>query len=411
MLDIFVARQPIFDRQDRLVAYELLYRGNPSATQAVGVDSTQMSTDTIMQTLLGMGFDRVAAGKQAFVNIDRNVLLESRFDVFEPHSVVLELLETVACDEDTRAACEALVRSGYTLALDDFVYSPSYDPLLRIARIVKVDVLDRPLEDLQEVMRQLAPFEVCCLAERVETAEVHAQCSALGFELFQGYFYARPEILAGREVPVQQANILRLLNLLRDTDASDQQLEDAFRADLLLTYKLLRIVNSASVGGKGVDSIKHAIRLLGRGALHRWLALVLVSSLATGSGTQSELVTTAMQRARMCELVAEALDRRSEGGALFMVGLFSLLDALMRAPMEEILSKLDLAEDLRRVLLQREGPYAPTLALVEAYEGARWDDMVNGAASLGLGIRQVPELYTQAVDWAREQSESMKGES
>lgn len=410
MLDIFVARQPIFDLQDQLVAYELLYRGSPSATQAVGVDSTQMSTDTIVQTMLGMGFDRVAAGKRAFVNIDRNVLLESRFELLEPHSVVLELLETVACDDDTRAACEALVKRGYSLALDDFVYNPSYDPLLRIAQIVKVDVLDRSVDELREVMRELAPFKVRCLAERVETAEVHAQCAELGFELFQGYFYARPEILAGREVPVQQANILRLLNLLRDTDASDQQLEDAFRADLLLTYKLLRIVNSAAVGGKGVDSIKHAIRLLGRGALHRWLALLLVSSLATGSGTQSELVTMAMQRARMCELVAEALGRRAEGGALFMVGLFSLLDALMRAPMDEILARLDLAEDLRRVLLTREGPYAPTLALVEAYEGARWDEMVDGAARVGLGIREVPELYTQAVDWAREQAESFKND-
>ena len=408
MLDIFVARQPIFDLQDQLVAYELLYRGSPSATQAVGVDSTQMSTDTIVQTMLGMGFDRVAAGKRAFVNIDRNILLESRFELLEPHSVVLELLETVACDDDTRAACEALVKRGYSLALDDFVYNPSYDPLLRIAHIVKVDVLDRTVDELREVMRELAPFKVRCLAERVETAEVHAQCAELGFELFQGYFYARPEILAGREVPVQQANILRLLNLLRDTDASDQQLEDAFRADLLLTYKLLRIVNSAAVGGKGVDSIKHAIRLLGRGALHRWLALLLVSSLATGSGTQSELVTMAMQRARMCELVAEALGRRGEGGALFMVGLFSLLDALMRAPMEEILARLDLAEDLRRVLLARQGPYAPTLALVEAYEGARWDEVVDGAARVGLGLRQVPELYTQAADWAREQAESLK---
>ncbi|HEU4631066.1 MAG TPA: HDOD domain-containing protein [Gemmatimonadaceae bacterium] len=408
MLDIFVARQPIFDRQDRLVAYELLYRGNPSATHAVGVDSTQMSTDTIVQTLLGMGFERVVADKQAFVNIDRNVLLESRFDLLDPRSVVLELLESVACDDETRAACEALVRRGYTLALDDFVYSPAYDPLLRIARIVKVDVLDRPVEDLQLLLQELARFDVRCLAERVENAEVHAQCAALGFELFQGYFYARPEILSGREVPVQQANILRLLNLLRDADASDQQLEDAFRGDLLLTYKLLRIVNSAAVGAKGVESIRHAIQLLGRGALHRWLALVLVSSLATGSGTQNELVTMAMQRARLCELVAEALGRRGEGGALFMVGLFSLLDALMRAPMAELLARLDLSDDLRRVLLTREGRYAPMLRLVEAYETARWDDLFAEAAALGLDAGQVPELYAQAVAWAREQAESME---
>lgn len=408
MLDIFLARQPIFDREDRLVAYELLYRGNPSDTRAHGATSAQMATDTIAQTLLGMGFDRVTGGKRAFVNIDRTVLLNGQFQLLDPNAVVLELLETVVCDTETHPACEALVERGYTLALDDFVYGPSYDPLLRLSSIVKVDVLDRPMAELEEVMGQLRPFGVRCLAERVENADVHAQCMAMGFELFQGYFYARPEMLSGREVPVQQANILRLLNLLRNPDASDAEVEDAFRADVLLTYKLLRIVNSAALGGMGVDSIRHAVQLLGRAALHRWLALLLVSSFTTSSGTQSELVTIAMQRARMCELVAEALGRRRDGGALFMVGLFSLLDALMRVPMAEILDRLDLAADLRRVLVERTGPYAATLRLAEAYEAARWDDVFAAAAEVGLPLDRVPELYAQAVDWTRERSDPLK---
>ena len=403
MLDVFVARQPIFDREDRLVAYELLYRGGPSHTTARGISATQMSTDTIAQTLFGMGLDRVTGGKRAFVNIDREVLLDERFTPLDPEAVVLELLETVACDAETRPACEELVRRGYTLALDDFVYSPSYDPLLRLARIVKVDVLDRPVEELAEVMERLRPFDVRCLAERVENAEVHATCAALGFELFQGYFYARPEVLSGQEVPVAQANILRLLNLLRDTDASDTDVEEAFRTDLTLTYQLLRIVNSASVGGSGVDSIRHAVRLVGRSALHRWLALLFVSSFATARGTEGELVTLAIQRARLCELVGEALGRR-DGGALFMAGLFSLLDALMRRPMPEILARLDLAPDLRQALLERRGPLAPTLRMVEAYEEARWDDFLAGARELGLPAEQVPELYARAAVWARDRA-------
>ena len=403
MLDVFVARQPIFDREDRLVAYELLYRGNPSDAAATGMSSAQMSTDTIAQTLLGMGLDRVTGGKRAFVNIDREVLLDERFAMLDPSTVVLELLETIACDAETRDACESLVGRGYTLALDDFVYSPSYDPLLRLADIVKVDVLNRPAAELATVVEQLRPFGVRCLAERVETAEVHAVCADLGFELFQGYFYARPEILAGQEVPVGQAGTLRLLNLLRDADASDAAVEEAFRADLTLTYQLLRIVNSASVGGSGVDSIRHAVRLLGRAALHRWLALLFVSSFATASGTSHELVTVAIQRARMCELAAEALGRR-DGGALFMAGLFSLLDALMRRPMREILDRVDLSPELRLVLLERAGPLAPVLRLVEDYESARWDDLFTVADGLGLATEAVPELYLRAAVWARERT-------
>lgn len=408
MLDVFVARQPIFDRQDSLVAYELLYRGNPTENRAAGVSATQMATDTLVRTLLSMGLDRVTGGKTAFVNVSRDVLLSDQFQVLDPASVVIELLETIACDSETRPACESLVRRGYTLALDDFVYSPSYDPLLRLARIVKVDVLDQPVDELREIMAILQPFRVRCLAERVENAEVHAQCAELGFELFQGYFYARPEILSGREMPVQQANIIRLLNLLRNPDASDPQIEDAFRADMVLSFKLLRIVNSAALGGMGIESIKHAIQLLGRGSLHRWLSLLLVSSLTTSNGVHNELVTTAMQRARFCELIAETRGRRRESGALFMVGLFSLLDALLGKPMDEILAQVDLAAELHEVLLHRTGSYAPVLRLVEAYETARWDDVVSESAALGLPLPEVPELYAQAVDWTRQRDDPLR---
>ena len=408
MLDVFVARQPIFDRQDNLVAYELLYRGNPTENRAAGVSVTQMATDTLVRTLLSMGLDRVTGGKTAFINVTREVLLSDQFQVLDPSSVVIELLESIACDAETQPACASLVRRGYTLALDDFVYSPSYDPLLRMARIVKLDVLDRPMEELREVMDILEPFRVSCLAERVENAEVHAQCAALGFELFQGYFYARPEILSGREMPVQQANIIRLLNLLRNPDASDPQIEDAFRADMVLSFKLLRIVNSAALGGMGIESIKHAVQLLGRGSLHRWLSLLLVSSLTTSNGVHNELVTMAMQRARFCELIAETRGRRRESGALFMVGLFSLLDALLRKPMEEILAQVDLTTELRDVLLHRSGPHASTLRLVEAYETACWDDVVTESGALGLPLSEVPELYAQAVDWTRQRHDPLR---
>jgi EAL and modified HD-GYP domain-containing signal transduction protein len=410
-LDIALARQPIFDREDRLVAYELLYRDRPPENRVVdihGASSTRMSSDTITRTFIGMGLGRVTGGKRAFVNVDRRMLLDGSVGVLDPRNVVLELLESVVCDGETVAACEALVGRGYTLALDDFEYAPSYDPLLRLATIVKLDVLDRPDDELRQALERVRPFGVRCLAERVETAGVHRRCAALGFELFQGYFYARPEMLSGREVPVQQANLIRLLNLLRDPDTTDERIEDVFRGDLPLAYKLLRIVNSAGVGASlgrsGVDSIAHAIRLLGRGVLHRWLALLLVSSFATPNGVRGELVTAAMQRARMCELLAETTGRRRDAGALFMAGLFSLLDALMRAPMAEVIDRLDLAPELRGALLEREGPYAPTLRLVEAFEGGRWDDVTRAADALPLSLTELSELYARAVEWARERA-------
>ncbi len=402
MLDLFLARQPIFDRNDQLVAYELLYRRNPVENAAgTSVSVTRMSSDTLVQSLLTMGMERVTAGKTAFVNVDREMLLADPFDILDANGVVIELLETIACDDATLAAARSLARRGFTVALDDFVYDESFDPFLRLARIVKVDVLGRSPEELRVAIERLQPFDVRLLAERVEDAEVHRQCAEMGFELFQGYFYARPEIMSGREVASGQASIIALLNLLRDPEATDVELEDAFRKDLMMTYKLLRIVNSGAFGGIGIESIKHAIRLLGRASLHRWLSLLLISSLASSSEVQNELVTIAMQRARMCELVVEALGRKRERDAAFMVGLFSLLDVLMRVPMDEILERVNLTDDLRQVLLERTGPHAPLLRLVEAYEKARWDDVFAEAATLGLPLDQVPGLYAEAVVWAR----------
>ena len=415
-LDIALARQPIFDIEDRLVAYELLYRDSARARSAADVadgaaaaDSTRMSSDTIARTLLGMGLGRVTGGKRAFINVDRRMLLDGSVRVLDPARVVLELLESISCDEETLPACRALVDAGYTLALDDYVHAPSYEPLLRLATIVKVDVLGRPPDELSGLLATLKPFDVQCLAERVETAEVHASCAELGFELFQGYFYARPETLAGREVPVQQANLIRLLNVLRDVDTSDTEIETIFRGDLTLTYRLLRIVNSAASGRGGVDSIAHAIRLLGRTALHRWLGLLLVSSFATVSEVRNELVTTAMVRARFCELLADAAGREREGGALFMAGLFSLLDALMRLPMADVVARLDLTPELHDALLVRTGPHAGMLRLAEAYETGCWEEVLAEADRCGVSLDVLPECYAKAVEWARERAAESAG--
>jgi EAL and modified HD-GYP domain-containing signal transduction protein len=262
---VALARQPIFDREDRLHGYELLSRDSPLENRAVarpGVSPTAMSSDTITRAFLDLGIADVTHGRLAFLNVDRTMLLDGSVEVLDPRTVVLELLETIACDPEVLAACTTLVAKGYTLALDDFVYDETYDPLLRLVRIVTIDTLGRSDAELRDVLAKVHPFGVRRLAERVESAADHARCLALGFDLFQGYFYARPEMLSGQRVPTQQARLIRLLNLLRDSHASDALVEAEFRADPKLSYQLLRIVNSAGVGHSGVTSIGHALRLL-----------------------------------------------------------------------------------------------------------------------------------------------------
>jgi EAL and modified HD-GYP domain-containing signal transduction protein len=192
------------------------------------------------------------------------------------------------------------------------------------------------------------------------------------------------------------------MNLLRDPDATDGAIEDAFRGDVSLTYKLLRTVNSASVGGRGIESIRHAVRLTGRAALHKWLSLLLVTSVVSKDGVEAEVVRTALQRARMCEGVAlHARDRRASEG-LFMVGLFSLLDAILKVPLPEMLRRIDLSDEVRLALLARSGPYAPTLSVVEAYEHASWDVVDAECRSLGIDATLLGEVYLEAGRWTAE---------
>ncbi len=402
-MTVFVARQPVFDTTSRIAGYELLFRGDGTATAAGGVDSNTMSARVITNAFLGIGIKELTGGVPAYVNFTRSQLVNGTYELFDRDAVVIELLETVQADDVTVAVCRRMVDAGYTLALDDFVYDRSFHPLLELASIVKVDVLDRPDADVQRVLDQVRPFKVRLLAERVETEAVHARCKAMGFELFQGYFYARPEMMTKEDIEAGQMAILRLLNLLRDANATDDQLDLAFRGDPGLCYKLLRIVNSAASGRSGVESIPHAIRLIGRVALHRWLAVILAGSFAARGGATSELAFVALARARLCELMAQAAGNKAASNAMFMTGLFSMMDALMRAPMAMVLSRVAVAPEVRSALLTRTGAQAPALLLAEAYEKGDFDVASSLAGTVGVGADAVVTLYVQAVSWAREQ--------
>ncbi|MDF1503746.1 EAL domain-containing protein [Roseisolibacter sp. H3M3-2] len=406
--DVFVARQPIFDERDRLFAYELLYRSGTTQNFANGVSADQMCTDTVIHALLSIGLSPLTGGTLAFVNMTRDFLLSGQYQLFEPKSVVIELLESVEPEPEVIAACTELRRRGYTLALDDFVNAPGYEPLIRLAQIIKLDVLNKSEAEVKRAADDLRKYGVRLLAERVETAEVRDMCRRHGYTLFQGYYYSRPQIVSHRELSVEHSTMVRLLNLLEDQKAGDAEIENAFKGDPSLSYKLLRIANSAAFGGRDVTSIGFALRMVGRAVLHRWLTVLLVSSVASNSGIGHELVLAALVRARLAELVGERTGRRSQMGPLFLVGLFSLLDALLRMPMQGILERMAIAQDVKDALLTRSGPYAGTLALVEAQERGDWSAVVDAAESVALTPAQVSGLYTEALAWAGERTSSWR---
>lgn len=403
-MDVFVARQPIFDRNDRLFGYELLYRNTASSTSAEGAAADTMCTDTVIHSFLDIGLDDLTDGHRAFVNCTREFLLDGQVELMPADKVIVEVLETVGNDDAVVAACRRLSDLGYQIALDDYVDDPAFDSLLRVARIVKVDVLHRDLGELVPLLERLRQFNVQLLAERVETRQVHEECMQLGFDMFQGYFYQRPELVTRQEIGVTHAPMLRLLELLRDTERPEAEVESGFRSDPALAYKLLRIVNSAAVGGRGIDSIGYAIRIVGRQMLYRWLALLMVSSMVTGTNdVDDQLVYAALLRARLCELIAESSPEVRNPQALFMVGLFSMLDVLLCMPISDIFARVNVADDIREAVLHGAGRCAEPLLLAKAYEHGEWEVVDRVAVELGVQPVQIPWLYTKSLTWVNEQ--------
>jgi EAL and modified HD-GYP domain-containing signal transduction protein len=402
MSSVYVARQPIFELDRGLYGYELLYRRDVSIDHADG-DDGHMSADVIANALLGVGLRNISGGRIVFVNFSDAQLRSRSWELFDPDNVVIELLERVECNHETLSACREMASAGYKLALDDFVAHERMRPFVELASIVKVDVLNRPVADLRCVADHLRSSGVRLLAERVETATVRDVCCDLGYELFQGYLFSRPETLTKSDVPASHMAVVQLLNLLQNPDTPDSALDAAFQSDVALCYKLLRIVNAAALGGRSITSIPHAVRLVGREMLHRWLAVLLVSSLGGRGGVSHELALTAITRARMCELVAGASTERRHGGSAFIVGLLSLLDVLLEVPMEKILNRLELSADVKGALLERHGPLGTPLQLVEAYEKANWDAAKGLAHESAVPDDIVPSLYLDALHWASQQ--------
>ncbi|NJD19469.1 MAG: EAL domain-containing protein [Gemmatimonadetes bacterium] len=403
--DLFVARQPIFDAQHRIHGYELLYRGSAEAVDAgAGMSAASRSSSVIVGGVLGMGLERLTEGHRAFVNIPESLLLEGVQGVLDPAMVVVEILETVRA---TREVVEAVLRmkaQGFQIALDDFAFSPDYLPLLEAADIVKIDVIESSPK-LERLVRALRPFPAKLLAEKVENAEVHARCAHLGFQYFQGFHYLRPETLTRKDVATATASIARLLSALSDMNVSDRAIEEAFRADPSLSYKLLRIVNSAALGGRGVDSIGHAMRLAGREPIQRWLSMLLLTVGDFGGEIRVELVKSALLRGRMCELLGDmnrCAARRDipAGGALFLVGIFSHLDVLFGTDMGQVLADIRVSQEVRDALLSRRGPAGTLLNAVIAYSEGAWEEAERRIADFGLDPASLGVAFLDALGWA-----------
>jgi EAL and modified HD-GYP domain-containing signal transduction protein len=384
-----IARQPIFDLDGQLYGYELLYRG--IGGESCGGD--EMTARVMVGALTGLDLDLLACNRPVLINATRTLLMSDLLQLLPPRRVILEILEDVPPDPALLHRLGQLTASGYRLALDDCLEIESRRPFLPFVEIIKVDVPTVGTEALAAQADDWQRTNKLLLAEKVETPEEHAALYEMGFHLFQGYFFARPQRAAAAGIPANKLVVMQLLTRVNDPDITLTELADIVQTDAALSLGVLRWTNSPLAGLRTrVDSIERAVVVLGIETIRSLVSLLALARLGT---TPSELLTLLLVRARLCELLARATGSTSPA-THFMVGLLSGLDAVMNRPMEELLDKLPLGPQVELALRSRQGPFGETLAAVERAERGEF----GHAEVLDVPAEVASQLYRDAVRWA-----------
>jgi len=401
--EVFIGRQPILDRRQTLVAYELLFRSGRQKNSAEVEDDLAATASVISHAFADLGVEQALGPYKGFINCDESLLLSDLLEALPADKIVLEVLEDVEVTPAIVERCKALKAHGYTLALDDFVnYADKFAPLLDLVEIVKVDLLPLDAAGLAATTAALKRWPLQLLAEKVDSREQADSCLHLGYTYFQGYYFAKPSILAGKKLGHSQLSLMRLLGLVLD-DADTVQLEGVLKGEPGLTMNLMRLTNSAASGLRTrVTSIRHALTILGRRQLQRWLQLLLYTN-PTGGTAVSPLLQLAASRGRLMELLAARLKpgRVEFEDQAFMTGIMSLMPTLMSAPFEEILRGIELATSVREALEARSGELGTMLKLTEALEAGDGAECSMLTAQLpGLDADAINFSVAQALSWA-----------
>lgn len=394
MPDIYVGRQPIYNKDLGVYGYELLFRTGTNNAAVMGEISADGATSTtIINSFLEIGLEKLVGKRFAFINLTQAFLNEEEALPISPEQVIIEVLEDIPVNFQLLKSVKRLSEAGFTVALDDYIYNPAHKPLVAMADIIKIDIMQLSQKQLINHVNILKKFKARLLAEKIETMEEFEFCIKLGFDYFQGYFLSKPRIIKSKSLPTNKLAVLNLLAVLQNPEVEINELEQAISFDVAMSYKILKLINSAFFNFPSqIESIKQAIVILGRRQLRSWASMMAMSKL---DDRPSEMIVMAMARAKMCELLAEAGGMRTVD-SFFTVGLFSALDILMEKALEEVIEPLPLGEDLVAALLRREGALGEALNCTLAYETADFDN----AVFRHLETSDVVDANVEAVSWA-----------
>jgi EAL and modified HD-GYP domain-containing signal transduction protein len=402
----FVARQPIFDKQNEVYAYELLYRKDRvKNAYDETVDADQASMRTIINSFMEIGLDQLTSGRRAFVNFTEKLLLDNIPAMLPPNLLVVEILENIKPTPEVLEACLNLKKAGFKIALDDFIICDENLVFLDYADIIKVDFIATPLPEIVNFIKYLRgkkrrhSHTLRLLAEKIENNEMYDIAVRMGFHYFQGYFFSRPVIVEGRGINPMAINRMRIMQIIMKPDFDFQELSDVIKQDVALSYRLLKLVNSAYFAfSTSVSNIQQALVILGSIEIKKWVALMCL--MEVNPDKTIEITRMALVRARFLELLAPKVGKVAESENLYLMGMFSLMDVMMECPMDQVLAQMNLNDEVTQPLVEKSGESYDMLRIIEEYERGEFDAAVECAKPFGLNEVDLMRSYVEALQWS-----------
>jgi len=403
MMEVYVARQPIFNIKEDVCGYELLYRQN-NINEFPNVDGDQATAEVIINSFLNIGIDDLSCGLPCFINFTENLLKKKVPTYFRPQEIVVEILENVTLSQELLEICKELKSLGYKIALDDFIFQHQNfyaKQILEYVDIVKIDYLNTSKSERRNLEKVVKAFNIELLAEKVETREQFEEAKRGNYSYFQGYFFSKPIIVSTQDIPASFGSYFQIINYLTAADPSIDQIAKLIEQDLSLSYKLLKLINSPAYRPKHkIHSIRQAIVLLGLIEIKRWIyVLAIRENTGYRKYMPEEVLRLCLTRAKMCEMIALKQPNQLLASSYFLVGMFSLMDTILSVPMEKILSKLSLGDEISDALNGKFNHMRLVLELTVAIEKAEWDKVDIYVKELGMSQQLLFSIYKDACNW------------
>lgn len=399
-MEIFLARQPIFDIYKKVIGYELLYRSDREFNCFNQING-DIATSTVISNGINMNLSTLSNNKKVFINFTEKLLYDEVATLLPKELLVIEILENIIPNEHLINKCRKLKENGYILALDDFIYNKKYLPLIEISNILKVDFLKTSIKDKISLVRNFSSYDRKLLAEKIETNEDFEIAKKMGYTLFQGYFFCKPEIIASKKISPVKLNYIRLIRSVYQCEPNFNYIANIIKKDMSLTYELLRLINCLKFyRGNKITSINHAVSLLGLEEIKKWVSLLSLRII--GEDKPLETVTYSFIRAKFCELMAPKFGFAHRKSELFLTGLFSLIDVLMDRQIEEIINELPISDDIKDTLLQNNGPFNDIISLISSCEKVQWDNIEFIAKSNNLILKDIYQIYMESIKWVED---------